>query len=119
MKNQTVYTLEAVYEYLDNLPETAEVFQIPGSLADHFIIFHGFAVEVFNEKYINPWASGIVRHVYRKRIPASVYEFIDNAAEAGYLPDLAADEIKIRLDNFRDQIAAEAAAATVAETFRK
>lgn len=119
MKNQTVYTLEAVYNYLDKLPETAEIFQIPGSLADHFIIFHGFAVEVFNEKYINPWSSGIVRHIYRERIPGSVYEFIENAAEAGYLPEPAADEIKIRLDNFRDQIAIKAAAATVAETFRK
>lgn len=100
-----IYSYKAVDAYLNTLPENTLVFMIPGSLVDNYIVFHehAAAVEFFNEKYLNPWASGIARHVYRKRIPGKLFDFIRESVTDKTIDPEYADEILEYLEYFREK----------------
>ena len=68
-RNKKHYSLTTVDNYItnNNLWENTDI--ITGSLIDTYIIYHGFCIEVFEETYVNPWASDYVRHIYRKGLP--------------------------------------------------
>lgn len=89
-----MYSLAAVEKYLATL-EDKDIMEIPGSLLDNYIIYHGYAIEIIEEKYLNAWSSAYVRHIYRKRIPKSYFGWLnwlisesESTEEAEYYTDI-------------------------------
>lgn len=84
------YSYSAVENYVSECwNDGADVYRIDGVLVDGYIIFHGGAVEFFRETVINSWTSGLARHVFKKRIPAWVFDYF-----ADYIADVDDDETR-------------------------
>lgn len=71
-----MYSLEAVEKYLSQL-NSPDLYTLPGTLLDSYIIYHGFAIEIIEAIYINSWSSAYTRHIYRKRIPKRIFGWIN------------------------------------------
>ena len=73
-----LYDDKAVEEYItkQDLWECTEIVQ--GSLVDNYFIFHdNNVIEVFEERYLNAWASALARHIYRKGLPKRIQALYD------------------------------------------
>ena len=88
-----LYTWAAVEHYLSTLADR-EILEIPGTLLDTYIINHGYAIEILEVKVLNSWSSAYTRHIYRKRVPKRLIEWID-----GEIDELIVDKGK---DDFID-----------------
>lgn len=78
-KNSKLYGYKAVEKYLDGLYASGnevDYYIIEGVLVDSYIINHGHCIEVFKETYINAWESGLTRHIYRKKVPTGIIEWL-------------------------------------------
>ena len=99
---RSLYSIDAVNEYVSSLwgkNGVEAIFTVAGCLCDSYVIDHGHAVEVLQECYLNEWSSAYVRHVYRKRVPRVVIDWIkDVASELD--PDDYSDVIGL-VENFR------------------
>lgn len=79
--SRRLYSAAAVSNYLGQL-ENADIYTLPGCLADNYIIFHydaagePAAVEVLKEMYLNHWESGTARNLYRARVPQTIIDFV-------------------------------------------
>lgn len=92
----THYTLTAVTNYLDSLPLDVMLYTLPGVLLDTYIIDHGAAIEILQERYMTSNSSAYIRHVYRKRIPAHYFKTIREYENLRRInPDYAAEILNL------------------------
>lgn len=84
------YAYEAVMDYVNKETDKGnEVFVIGGCLLDSYVVIHHNMVEILKETYVNAWQSTYTRHVYRKRVPEWLFDFVGAAVgeDGEYLQD--------------------------------